>query len=76
MWVSSFNSFYWSMSETMNGKYKDYHIHFFPFLADKEKDIEFIHFYGYSVPRKFVHLTTEQKNRLKIFTLLDGICKN
>ena len=26
MWVLSFNDYYWSMCETMNGKYKDYHI--------------------------------------------------
>ena len=76
MWVSSFNTFYWSMCTDLNGKYKNYHVEYFPFLADKEKDIEEIYFYGYSTSRKFVHLTTEQKNRLKIYTLLDGICKN
>ena len=76
MWVLSFNNYYWSMCETMNGKYKDYHIKFFPFLADQAGNIETIYFYGYSVPRKFVHLTKEQKNKLKIYNLLNNINNN
>jgi len=76
MWVSSFNAYYWSMCKTMNGKYKDYHVKYFPFLADQAGNIEIIHFYGYSVPRKFVHLSTKQKNKLKIFDLLNTLNNN
>ena len=76
MWVSYQNEFYWSMSETMNGKYKDYKVQYFPFLAGKEKDTEIIHFYGYSVARKFVNLTPEEKQKLSIFNLLKKIQLN
>ena len=53
MWVLSFNAFYWSMCETMNGKYKDYHVKYFPFLADQAGNIETIYFYGWNLPDNY-----------------------
>lgn len=76
MWVSSYNQYYWSMCATLDGKYKDYKIQYFPFLAYKAAHIETVHFYGYSVARKFVHLTPEEKEKLKIFNLLDKLQLN
>ena len=60
----------------LGGKYKDYKIQYFPFLAYKAAHIETVHFYGYSVARKFVHLTPEEKQKLKIFNLLEKIQLN
>ncbi len=73
MWVISYNEFYWSMCATMDGKYKDYKIQYFPFLAYKAADIETIYFYGYSTARKFVHLTSEEKHKINIFNFIDKL---
>lgn len=76
MWVCGYTPYYWTLCETMNGKYKDYHVQYFPFLSGRQDDIETIHFTGYSVPMKFLHLTQDEIEQLRVFDLIDKINYN
>ena len=74
MWVSYDNEHFWTMCEHFHGKYKDYHIKYFPFLKDKK--IQTMCFWGYSIPRRFVHFTAEELQALRVYDLIDHISPN
>lgn len=74
MWVSYHNEHFWTMCENFHGKYKDYHVKYFPFL--EEKNIQTRCFLGYSIPRKFVNFTPEEMEELRVYGIIDKINYN
>jgi len=74
MWVSYKHKNYWIMCEHFHGKYKHYHIKYFPFLKNKVTISMF--FLGYSIPRSFVNFTPEELQALRVYDIIDDISNN
>ena len=71
MWVSTYNEYYIRLSYEPNGIYRTYNFDYFPFLSEKIDTIEEISFYCFSIKRKFLPLSKEEKEILSVMKLTD-----
>ena len=74
MFVYYHNEHYFSMSFTKNGKRHTYKTKYFRFLLNK--DIQYIAFWGSSLPCKFIEFTDQEIRQLEILELTESLNYN
>jgi len=74
MWVRSHSPYYYKLANGFSDNGKRYLTKYFPFL--KDKIIENVYLLGMTTPQKYITITAEEEEKLKIFDLTDNINMN
>ena len=74
MWLDYSNEHFCSLSfECTSSRNYNYHFDYFPFLQERLKDIDGLYFLGFEVKRRFIMVTPQEYQKLKVY---DDLLKN